>query len=49
MTDLKKMDEKDFVFLNKKLTNKEEQDFSAFLKSRKSTSAKVAVLKRAHQ
>ena len=29
------MDEKDFVFLNKPLTEKEEKEFSEFLQSRK--------------
>lgn len=35
MINFKKMDDKDFVFVNKPLTNKEEQEFSDFLKSRK--------------
>ena len=34
MIDFKKMDEKDFVFLNKPLSEADEKDFSEFLKSR---------------
>lgn len=40
MIDFKKMDEKDFVFINKQLTEKEEKEFSDFLKSRKKKSAR---------
>ncbi len=35
MIDFKKMDDKDFVFVNKSLSDKEEKEFSEFLKSRK--------------
>ena len=35
MVNFKKMDEKDFVFVNKSLTQKEEKEFSSFLKTRK--------------
>ena len=35
MINFKKMDDKDFVFVNKPLTDKEEKKFSDFLKSRK--------------
>ncbi len=35
MIDFRKMDEKDFVFVNKPLSDKEEKEFSDFLKSRK--------------
>ncbi len=35
MIDFKKMDDKDFVFVNKPLSEKEEKEFSDFLKSRK--------------
>ncbi len=35
MINFKKMDDKDFVFVNKPLSKKEEKDFSDFLKSRK--------------
>ncbi len=35
MIDFKKMDDKDFVFVNKTLSDKEEKEFSEFLKSRK--------------
>jgi len=36
MANYKKMDEHDFVFVNKPLTPKEEKEFSDFLKARKS-------------
>ncbi|MEO8109165.1 MAG: hypothetical protein ABI594_03990 [Ginsengibacter sp.] len=35
MINFKKMDDKDFVFVNKPLNKKEEKEFSDFLKSRK--------------
>jgi len=35
MIDIKKMDEKDFVFVKKRLSEKEERAFTEFLKSRK--------------
>ena len=35
MIDFKKMDDKDFVFINKPLSDKEEKEFSDFLKLRK--------------
>jgi hypothetical protein len=35
MINFKKMDDKDFVFVNKPLTEKEEKEFSDYLKSRK--------------
>ena len=35
MANLKKMDDHDFVFVNKPLTKKEEKEFSDFLKARK--------------
>ncbi len=35
MIDFKKIDDKDFVFVNKILSDKEEKEFSEFLKSRK--------------
>ncbi len=35
MANFKKMDDHDFVFVNKPLTLKEEKEFSEFLKSRK--------------
>ena len=35
MIDFKKMDDKDFVFVNKPLTEKENKEFSEFLKLRK--------------
>lgn len=36
MVNFKKIDEQDFVFVNKPLTAKEEKEFSDFLKDRKS-------------
>ena len=36
MIDFKKMDDKDFVFVSKPLSEKDEKEFSDFLKSRKS-------------
>jgi hypothetical protein len=38
MIDFKKMDDKDFVFSNKPLNDKEEKAFSEFLKNRKAKS-----------
>ncbi|MCO5240038.1 MAG: hypothetical protein M9904_08275 [Chitinophagaceae bacterium] len=35
MIDFKKMDEKDFVFVSKPLSDKEDKAFSEFLKTRK--------------
>jgi hypothetical protein len=35
MINFKKMDDKDFVFVNKPLSEKEEKEFSDFLKLRK--------------
>lgn len=35
MINFKKMDEKDFVFVNKPLSEKEEKEFSEFLQARK--------------
>ncbi len=35
MINFKKMDDKDFVFVNKTLSEKEEKEFSDFLKLRK--------------
>ena len=36
MANFKKIDDRDFVFVNKPLTTKEEKEFSDFLKARKS-------------
>ena len=35
MIDFKKMDDKDFVFINKPLSDKDDKAFSDFLKNRK--------------
>ena len=45
MINFKKMDDKDFVFVNKPLSEKEEKEFSDFLKSRK-TKAKRSTTKK---
>jgi len=47
MMDLKKMDEKDFVFVNKPLSDKEEKAFSDFLKSRKTRTKQPRKAKKA--
>jgi hypothetical protein len=47
MIDFKKMDDKDFVFVNKPLSDKEEKEFSQFLKSRKTKSRRKAGNKKA--
>jgi hypothetical protein len=46
MIDFKKMDDKDFVFINKPLSNKEDKAFSDFLKSRKTKSLGVRTRKK---
>ncbi|MGG7664672.1 hypothetical protein [Dyadobacter sp. BHUBP1] len=48
MIDLTKIDEKDLVVSDRKLTEQEEKEFSAFLKSRKPSSEKDAAVKTAH-
>lgn len=49
MMDFTKMDEKDLVLIDRKLTEKEEKEFSVFLRSRKLSSKKGAAQKTAHQ
>ena len=46
MIDFKKMDDKDFVFVNKALSKKEEKEFSDFLKSRKKKRRQTRVVKK---
>lgn len=46
MINLKKIDEKDFVFVNKPLSDKEEKAFSDFLKSRKTKARQIPVTKK---
>jgi hypothetical protein len=46
MIDLKQIDDKDFVFVNKPLSDKEEKAFSDFLKSRKTKVRKISVTKK---
>lgn len=45
MINFKKMNEKDFVFVSKPLSEKEEKEFSDFLKSRKEKARQVRVSK----
>jgi hypothetical protein len=45
MINFKKMDEKDFVFGSKPLSNEEEQEFSEFLKSRKEKAKRTRITK----
>lgn len=47
MIDFKKMDDKDFVFINKSLSDKEEKDFSEFLKLRKTKARRTQDTKKA--
>lgn len=46
MINFKKMADKDFVFVNKPLTDKEEKKFSDFLKSRKAKTRRTRVIKK---
>jgi hypothetical protein len=46
MINFKKMDDKDFVFVNKSLSTKEEKEFSDFLKSRKTKARRVSGAKK---
>ena len=41
MANFKKMDDKDFVFVNRPADGKEDREFSAFLKSRKALKNKA--------
>ena len=46
MIDLKKLDEKDVIFLNKKTTKEEDLEFSKFLRERKLSKTKINTMKR---
>ncbi|MBO9613127.1 MAG: hypothetical protein J7619_10555 [Dyadobacter sp.] len=48
MIDFTKMDEKELVLSDRKLTDREEKEFSAFLKSRKLSAKKGAATKTVH-
>lgn len=48
MIDFTKVDEKDLVVSDRKLTDQEEKEFSAFLKSRKLSSKKDVGVKTVH-
>lgn len=48
MMDFTKIDEKDLVVSDRKLTDQEEKEFSAFLKSRKLSTEKGAAPKTVH-
>jgi hypothetical protein len=41
MINFKKMDDKDFVFVNKSLSEKDEKEFSDFLKKRKTRTLRI--------
>ena len=47
MINFKKMDDKDFVFVNKPLSEKKEKEFSDFLKSRKTKTRRTRITKKA--
>ena len=46
MINFKKMDDKDFVFVSKPLSDKEEKEFSDFLKSRKTKVRRTSTIKK---
>lgn len=46
MINFKKMDEKDFVFVNKPLSETEEKEFSEFLKARKTKARRTGATKK---
>ena len=46
MIDFKKMDDKDFIFVNKPLSDKDEKQFSDFLKSRKAKTKSAREIKK---
>ena len=47
MINFKKMDEKDFIFISKPLSDKEDKAFSEFLKTRKEKALPVKKIKKA--
>lgn len=47
MINFKKMDEKDFVFISKPLSDKEDKAFSEFLKNRKAKNLQTKKTKKA--
>ena len=46
MINFKKMDDKDFVFISKSLSNKEDKAFSDFLKNRKTKTLQTKKVKK---
>lgn len=46
MINLKKIDDKDFVFINKDLSEKEDKEFSDFLRNRKKSKFRGKIKKR---
>ena len=46
MVNLKKIDEKDFVFINKVINEKEDKEFSEFLRNRKNRKLRGSIKKR---
>jgi hypothetical protein len=49
MIDFKKMDDKDFVFINKPLSDKDDKSFSDFLKNRKTKSLRKTSKKKSKE
>ena len=49
MIDFKKMDDKDFVFINKPLSDSDDKSFSDFLKNRKAKSLRTTGKKKRKQ
>ncbi len=47
MINFKKMDDKDFVFVSRALSDKEEKEFSKFLKARKTKARRATKIKKA--
>ncbi len=47
MINFKKMDEKDFVFISKPLSDKEDKAFSEFLKTRKAKTLQIKKIRNA--
>jgi hypothetical protein len=49
MINFKKMDDKDFVFINKNLSEKDDKEFSNFLKKRKTRKLLTKVKKKSKE
>ena len=46
MINFKKIDDEDFIFVNKPFSKKEEKEFSNFLKSRKAKTGRTRIIKK---